>query len=130
LEAELEQSKNEAATLRDRISECECQIETMGAEAATNEVQSGLVEQLEAERRTSDELREALARSEGQKSQPKEAYLGQLRVEEQRREEARELRYYRALENEREKWEAREKRTLDEVDRLREDRDGPRSVVA
>ena len=135
LEAELERSKNEAATLRDRVGECEREIESMSAETtAANEDQSELAGRPEAERRTSDELREALARSEGRESEltealeREEAELERLRADEERREEARELRYYRALETEREKWEAREKRVLDEVDRLRGDREGTKSV--
>ena len=48
----------------------------------------------------------------------KEEGLERLRIEEEQREEARELRYYRALELEREKWEAQENRALDEVNQL------------
>ena len=79
LEAELEQSKNEVAKLTDRVSECEQQLEAARTEAAKtaitsgSETQSGLAEQLEAERRTSDELREALQRSESRESERTEA---------------------------------------------------------
>ena len=123
LEAELEQSKDEAAQLRDRISECERQTEAARTEAANKD---DLEEQLEEERQTTNGLREALTRSEGRESELTEALeekgaeLVQLRVEEGRREEARELQYYRSLEAEREKWEVREKRMLDEVERLRD----------
>ena len=110
LGAELEQSKNESAEPRNRLSKCEQQIEST-------------LSQLETERQTADGLREALTRSESRESEltyalEKEEGLERLRVEEEQREEARELQYYRALELEREKWEAQENRALDEVNRL------------
>jgi len=131
LEAELERSKNEAAELRDRISELEQQTENMSAEAATNR---NLTEQLETERQTLNELREALERSEARESELTEALeekgaeLERYRAEGERRAETRELQYYRALENEREKWELREGRALAEVDRLRGDKGGTTSA--
>ena len=134
LEAELEQSKNEVARLVDRVSEYEQQLETARTEAAktaviSDETQNSLAEQLEAERRTSNELREALQRSEGRESELTEALkegeaeTQRQRQEEERQREARELQYYRALEAERKRWEAREQQALAEVDRLRQDSD-------
>ena len=58
----------------------------------------------------------------------KGAELERYRAEEERRTETRELQYYRALENEREKWELREGRVLAEVDRLRGDKGGTTSA--
>ena len=103
----------------------------MSAEAATNR---NLTEQLETERQTLNELREALERSEARESELTEALeekgaeLERYRAEEERRAETRELQYYRALENEREKWELREGRALAEVDRLRGDKGGTTSA--
>ena len=140
LEAELEQSKNEAGRLMDRVNECEQQLEVARTEAVKtattldSETRSELTEQLEAERRTSDELREALQRSESRESELTEALEARevaaqrRRQEEEQQSEARELRYYRALEAEREKWEAREQRALAEVNRLRRDNEGRTSV--
>lgn len=64
--------------LKDRISEFEWRAETM---STSNEDQSSLTEQLETERRTSNELREALDRSEAGESELTE--LERLRVEEE-----------------------------------------------
>ena len=99
--AELEQLKNEAAELRNRLSKCEQQIE-------------GTLSQLETEWQMEDGLREPLTRGESGESEltdaleEKEEGLERLRVEEERREEARELWCYQGLELECEKWEARE----------------------
>lgn len=101
METDLEQSKNEAAELREVISECKQQIEA-------NKV---LVEQLLTERQTTNELREALSKSEGRESKltetlEEDAELERFRIEEKRWEEYHELQYYRAIENERKQWEA------------------------
>ena len=116
------------------MSEYEQQLETARTEAAkmavtSDETQSSLAEQLEAECRTSNELHEALQRSEGRESElaealeEREAETQRRRQEEERQREARELQYYRSLEAECERWEAREQWALDEVDRLRQDND-------
>ena len=124
LEAELEQSKNETAELKDKVEECRRRNE------AVSEGRDGLAEQLESERRAAAELHEALTRSEARESEltdslgEKEAELERLSAEEKRREEARELQYFRTLQTEREKWEGREQRELEEVDRLRRDGGG------
>ena len=121
LEAELEQSKNEAAELKDQVDEHRRRNETV------SEDRDGLAEQLESERRAAAELHKALTRSEACESEltdslgEKEAELERLSAEEKRREEARELQYFRTLQTEREKWEGREQRALEEVDRLRRD---------
>ena len=122
LEAKLEQSKDEAATLKDQIDECE----------RTRAARDELAAKLESEQRTSAEFREALTRSEGRESELtaglEEAELERLDAEQSRREEVRELQYYRTLESERKKWEAREQRALDEIDRLRGDCGGVKGV--
>ena len=84
LEAELEQSKNEAAELKDQVEECRRRNETV------SEDRDGLAEQLESERRAAAELHEALTRSEARKSEltdslgEKEAELERLSAEEKR----------------------------------------------
>ena len=47
--------------------------------------------------------------------------MEQRHIEEVQRGEVRELKYYRLLESERAKWEAREQRALDELDQIRRD---------
>ena len=97
----------------------------------SDETQSSVSEQLEAERRTLNKLRKALQRSKGQESdltealEEREAETQQRRQEEERQRQARQLQYYRALEAERERWEPREQRALAlaDVDRLRQDND-------
>ena len=59
----------------------------------------------------------------------KEAELERIGADQGRREEARELQYYRTLESEHEKWEAREQRALGEIDRLRRDCGGAKGVA-
>ena len=119
--SELEQSKNETAELRNHHSKCEQQI-------------LSTISQVETEQQMADGLCEALTRSESCESEltdaleEKEEGLERLHVEEERQEETEELWYYRALEWEHEKWEPRENRALDEVNRLQKNRDGTRST--
>lgn len=146
LERELEQSQDEVARLTDRVSECERQVEAERTLAATalderggessSELAEALVrqqavtEQLEAKRRLASGLRESLRRSEARGNElvetldAKEAELRRRIQEEEREREVAELHHYRALEAAREKWEAREQRALDELDRLRGEKTG------
>ena len=143
LEAELELSKGEVARLMERAEMCERQLE---ARAAATTVEAGVsgetelaealgrlqtvTEQLEAERQITSDLRVSLRElkeREGELVEGLEARdeaMQKCYEEEERGKEARELQYYRALEAVREKWEAREQRALDELDRLRKDKGG------
>ena len=73
----------------------------------------------------SGELRSSLEKSESNvvtltnALEEKAAELERFCAEEGQRADTRELQYYRSLEAERVKWEAREKRALDEMDRVR-----------
>ena len=87
-------------------------------------------EQFERERETADGLRESLRQSEErerlitEKLEAREEAAQQRCGEAEREREAMELQHYRALEAERGKWEAREQRVVDELERSWRDKTG------
>ena len=147
LEAELEGSKGEVARLTERVGVCEQQMqeaEDARTAAAATEMQDGddselkevqaqlraTAERLAAERETTSDLQGSLRRMEERESEllevveAREEELHRRNEEEEREREARELQHYRALDSVREKWEVREQRALEEVDRWRRDKGG------
>lgn len=87
-------------------------------------------EQLKAERRTTSELRESLRETKERESElvktlaARDEAMQKHCEREEREKEASELQYYRTLDAVRVKWEAREQRVIDELDRLQRDKGG------
>ena len=110
--------------LRDRIAEYKQEVERMRADAATDKDQGDLAGQLRTEKETSGELRSSIEMSESKvvmltsALEEKAAELERFHAKEGQLADTQELQYYRSLEAECVKWEAREKRALGEMDRL------------
>ena len=144
LAAELEGSKGEVACPMERVGVCMQEAEDTRTTAAATETQDGddselkevqaqlreTTERLVAERETTSDLQGSLRRMEERESELQEAVeareedLHRRNEEEEREREARELQQYRTVDSVRVKWEAREQRALEEVDRWRRDKGG------
>jgi hypothetical protein len=133
LEGEHEQSKDEVASC---VSECEREMEAVRTSTVTATDDRGgenpsepaeallclrtATEQLEAERQTTAELHESLRRSENRESELVEALEEEeAELEQRSKEERREPRAATLPRAGNGRWEAREQRALDEVDRWR-----------